>query len=342
MTNLKEALSNAYDEIETKGEENGQERNAEENKEIQGEINIDTKISNEEGREKRGENGKQEQGSESVNIKEANEEDEEVKLKYPRSWSKEYFKDFDSLPDNVKEYIKKRDQEVNQEVKRSQEAERILRSEYDPISETLRPHINDWKLVGLKPHQAIEQLLMFKDVVNEDPIRAIDEILKHHGANWNNLIDYIQTSRGETNQQTQPSYDPNLMQELNRIKQFIAGQEEKTYESSYNQNLEKVNEFAKNNPFFDDVADNMIDYIKKGIPLDKAYKLALEDSPSIKATYEDMLFQKMLKAKDERAKTAKAASFKAPNHRVSVTPEKGKSSNIRDILSEAYDAVAQS
>lgn len=97
----------------------------------------------------------------------------------PSSWSPAAKAEFDKLPSPVQQAVAKREQEIDQGLRRK--AEELKR--YEPLEQVLAPRRDLWAAQGMDETQAIKTLLAAQDLLEKNPVQGLEYLAKAYGVN---------------------------------------------------------------------------------------------------------------------------------------------------------------
>lgn len=97
----------------------------------------------------------------------------------PSSWSPAAKAEFDKLPAPVQQAVAKREQEIDQGLRRK--AEELKR--YEPLEQVLAPRRDLWAAQGMDETQAIKTLLAAQDLLEKNPMQGLEYLAKAYGVN---------------------------------------------------------------------------------------------------------------------------------------------------------------
>jgi hypothetical protein len=224
----------------------------------------------------------------------------------PSSWAKDKAEVWEKLPGDAKEYVELREQQM-------------------------LDGINQYR-DGFQYAQYIDQAIApYRGVIQAnggDEANAIINLFEHHKAITEGSLEQRQqafikigVATGLIPQEGQAKPDPmvsQLQQEINSIKAKESQREAQYREQQERNTAAEVSEFAKDKPYFDDVADDIVRLLKTGDDLPTAYEKAIWINPIVRAKELDRLaIEKSGKAKAEveKAKVAKSVNVKGTNAR---------------------------
>lgn len=210
---------------------------------------------------------------------------------------------------NMQKYQTQRDQEF---AKTRKEYDG-LRSQYEPINQTIQPYLNTWQRNGMTPQQGIGRLIAWAEMAGKDPKDFILQFAKDSGLDLKSLTE------------EQPWVDPaiqgrfsELDERTRRAERSLAEREQRDRDMSMNQAFGQLKAFEsevdeKGQPkhrYFQQVANEMTPFITSGIAKDlpDAYNRACWQNPEIRKLLQEDDAKAQAVARDEAAKKATAAN----------------------------------
>lgn len=189
----------------------------------------------------------------------------------PSSWSPAAKAEFEKLPPAVQQAVAKREQEIDQGLRRK--AEEVKR--YEPLETILAPRRALWAAQGMDEASAIKTLLAAQDLLEQDARKGIEFLAKSYG------VDLAQPQGQAQAPQPagQPQPDNALLQRIAQLEQSIQSGQQATY-------LTQIEAFQSDpkNLYFENVRDDMAVLIQTGKAKDlaEAYEMACWMRPDIR------------------------------------------------------------
>lgn len=265
-------------------------------------------------------------------------------IKAPNSWSAEMKAKFDTLPPDVREFVAKRESETHQAISRLGQ----FASETKPLIDVLERHRHVFEHNGLSYDQGVERLLAVQNLLDRDPMTAIQQIAKAY------KVDLARFGAQSDGLDIPP--DPQLEQAMQRVAYLeqqlqhvtghIEGQQRYAEHQRHQSYLGVVDEFAKTAPDFDEVAAEVIanvQVLQSVNPnrhpqelLKEAYERAIWANPKTRTSRQERMAKE---AEEARAKAAAEAADKARSaSRINVSGQRGPTGDISedDLLRQAY------
>lgn len=248
-------------------------------------------------------------------------------------WTQPDKEAFRSLPKTAQELVLKKDREFQADYTRKMQAIAEVRHALDPVRQEIEQF-------GVSEGDAVRRLVGAHLQLKQNPQQAIRYIAETYGIDLGNLD---AAPRPE---------ESAALREVNSIRQALLEREKAEYVGRVTTWDQKINEFKKDKPFFDDLQGDMEriakSFIVSGQPIPDLpilYDQALWSNASIRekalAAKRSDEEKKRLESEKERAKKAR----KAAGTRVRSTPtgeeKTAKSQSLRDSLMENWDKATQ-
>lgn len=254
----------------------------------------------------------------------------------PVSWPKDKAEAWNKLDPDARDYILKREAEVAKGFQTTAE-------KYKPFEEldrVLEPVKAKLQAEGLSPAQGIQRLLRAQDMLETNPVQAINWLARSYGVNLGQLTQQPPAGQEQTQQ---PPADPRIESALSRVERLEREAQERAQRdaASFEQNLKAdVEKFraSPEHPHFDDVKADMAALLSAGVVTDlkEAYEKAVWANPTARTkVLEDQRKADAAKAADAAAKAKQAGSLNVRSTPANSAPPK----NIDETLSRAWDAA---
>jgi len=221
----------------------------------------------------------------------------------PPGWSPTAKSEFATLPQTVREAIAQREVEINQGFAKLQDYK------------GLDPFIDMAKEAGTNIETAMNNYVNAEKLLENDPVRGIQYFMETYGVTPSMLAgpqqqmqqpqQQQQMQPGQEQQYQQPQVDLSpLTNEINSLRQMVEGNNQERVAERTAQTTAEINTFfsdTANNPYAENVADQMAALIKSGVApdLQSAYEQACWNNPEIR----NLLIKKQT---DETASTQAA------------------------------------
>ena len=207
--------------------------------------------------------------------------------------------------------------------------------------------------------QLRETLAPFRQVIDQagmNDSQAVQFLMNAHmrltsGTNEQRLAAYQEL--GKSLNLTEDTTDPNIkpvIERLNRLEQSLTQREEAVLNEARTRVNQEVNTFASDpkHAYFDEIADDISNFIKLGLTLEDAYEKAVWANPVTRAKENARLQteqEKQLKSKTredaEKAKKAASGNIRSRDTRKAPTEPKGTmdetlDATLREIRSRTH------
>lgn len=252
----------------------------------------------------------------------------------PASWPKEMHEHWSKTPKEVRDYWAVREQQMYDGLEQYKENAAIGR----PIKDVVAPYMPMLTARGMDVPTAVAGLLNAQYQLENNPKQAVANIAKAFGVNLAELVD--------PSAQEQQEVDPvvkQLQDKISGLENVFKSASEAQMAETRKQTSSEVNAFAQANPYFDEVADDMIPFLKAGKTLQEAYDKAVWANPVTRAKESAKLQQeheveskrKALEAA-EAAKKAAAANIRSRDTRRAPTePNRATMRNLEAVMRES-------
>lgn len=220
----------------------------------------------------------------------------------PQSWKKDMHEVWETLDDSAKDYIELRENQMKEGLEKDRndaELGRTMRDVFAPYEKMLQAK-------GLTHDVAVSGLMN----THYRLATGTPEQKKQ-------IMDYLSKSYGITGQDE--NLDPNIKQlqnEVYNLKSQLSASQQRSLQEAEEKISTRVEAFASEHPYFDDLADEIAAQIRAGHELDDAYRIAYRASH-----YYDKEIEKKQKEEEAKAKEAKKKEAEKAN--------KAKSANVR-------------
>ena len=233
----------------------------------------------------------------------------------PQSLPDDVKKVWSSLPPAVQQAWSKRESEATQKI--TTDGQRI--KDLSSYEEALKPFQARLQQVNAPPQEYIRRLAQADSLLATNPAQGIQEVARLYG------IDLRQMLTG------QPDPSSALTTKISELESRLADREKADEQARLNDATQRIEQFKKDRPYFDDATDMMDKLIRSGAAkgLDDAYDMAINAHPDIRAALAaDAKKAADKKAADEaaerQAKDAKIAPFaRRPGSAPAVASKKG-------------------
>ena len=230
-------------------------------------------------------------------------------LSPPQSWAKDYHQDWSMMPRRAQEYYMQREKQMLDGLDQYKEFAGYGKN----LREAFKPYQESLKQQGLDEVKAVQYLLNANLKLSDPDEAKRTQYFKELAGLYG-----IKLGESGQNQGQAPEIAP-LLQEISGIKsvlQTIQQRERETVEKSVR---EQVDAFASDpaNPYFDDVADEIVKMLNAGYDLKTAYQNAVWANPVTR--------QKEI----ERTQTEERQKLEEKKKQEAVAAKKAVGGNVR-------------
>ena len=256
----------------------------------------------------------------------------------PTAWNAEARDKFKTLPRDVQELIKSREEEVHKGFTKLDEDRNLGKS----MKEVITPYMAAIRAEGGTPETAVKDLLNTAYVLRNAPPQQkaamVQKIIEQYG---------VDMSHVQGHQQYQ---DPMIMQLQQQVQQLSQQANPEVIQKQLQERMEndrllsEVNAFASNpeNIYYEQVKPFMVSLLQGGVAKDmkEAYEMACNAHPQIRSTIEANKAAKLEASKqaDLAAKKKAAASVSGSSGNF-VPNSKPNTNSVEDDLREAMEAA---
>lgn len=255
----------------------------------------------------------------------------------PQAWAKDTHEIWKTLTPEARAQINKREQQMLEGLGQYKEYHAIGKG----IKEAITPYMPMLNAAGADPIKAVSVLLNANYRLTQGPIESRKAAFVELGQ-----------SLGLINAQQMQSNEPpevrQMRERLERLEGSLTQRQQEQLNERRTQVTNEVESFAKEAPYFDEVADDMIAFINAGVPMKQAYEKAVYANPVTRQKEIARLnkeAQDALKAKSGKAvaeaKRSTAANVRSRDTVRSPTEKAGKmedtlTETLRDIKARAH------
>ena len=256
-------------------------------------------------------------------------------IKAPASWKPAAREKFDSLPDEVKQEVARREYETDATLAKTA-AERKLAHEFMQVAQ---PFETDYRAMGINPLAAVQNFFQVDRALRvgtaTQKAALVSDLIKQYGVDLVALDSHLAGMAPP--EQAKPGYDPELQARLQRVEQFAMQQQQSVVQAQQTQLNTTIDQFANDpkNEFFNDVAPQMIGLLQSGAAADlkAAYEAACYANPQVR----QVLTQRQ--QQDKARLAAASASLPVKGPRNGPAPTQQKFSSTRAALEAAFAAA---
>jgi len=248
----------------------------------------------------------------------------------PKSWAKEKHEVWGKLPPDAQDYIELREKQILDGIAEYKESATYG----NELKRVIEPYRNVLTEAGINESQAISHLM-----------RA--HVSLTQGTREQRLAAYQELGRTIGLGEVDPNQkaDPNLSrveQEVMELKQNLTRQQQVQREQEQAKLRSEVDAFAEQNPYFDEVADDVAIFIKGGLSLQEAYDKAVWANPVTRQKEQDRLFTEKEEARKKKAaeevqKAQKAKGSNVNGRDTSKAPTEPKGKMFDDMTNILED-----
>lgn len=259
----------------------------------------------------------------------------------PKSWPKEMHDHWSKTPKEVRDYWNTREKQMLDGLDQYKGDAAYGKSMKDAIT----PYMALIQAQGIDAPKAVQTLLNahYRLSVSSPSQKAqmLDYIAKQYG------IDRPAAKAGEEQQQSDPRYQQ-LEDRLHGLQQHITHQSQAAQKQEQERIANEVNAFAsdKAHPYFDEVADDMIPFIRAGASIQDAYDKAVWANPVSRAkeqarVQQDQQAEIKRKAQEAADAAKKAASANIRSRDTRRTPTEQSRATIRNLDNVMTDVMKE-
>lgn len=214
----------------------------------------------------------------------------------PQSWAKEKHELWASLPPEAQDYYEQREKQMLDGLEQYKEAANYARA----MDQAIAPYRQDFQAAGV------------------DEITGIRSLIEHHRAITQGSLEQRQQAfiqigiaSGLIPKEGQAQPDPQvqaLRQEMEQLKHAEVQRQQQYQQQVQSKVTQDVEAFAAEHEHFDDVAEEIVAFIKTGMDLQAAYDKAVWANPATRAKEIAKQVQADTERKRKEAEAAKKAS----------------------------------
>lgn len=222
----------------------------------------------------------------------------------PKSWQKDYHEVWTKIDPKAQEYIELREKQMLDGI----EQYKGDASYGKQLRDTLLPYRPIIEAQGLSEPDAVRYLMNAHYALTQGSAEQRKAAYEQLGRN----LGFLEST-------AQPDLDPTVKQLLerqNRIESELTARQQAELQARQHQVREEVNRFAEENPYFEEVADDIAALIKGGYDLKTAYEKAVWANPATRAKELERVQTETAKAQREKAEKEAAIARKATSANV--------------------------
>lgn len=263
----------------------------------------------------------------------------------PKTWPKEMHEHWGKTPREVREYWNLREKQMLDGLEQYKGDANYGKQMRDAIT----PYMALIQAQGIDAPKAVQTLLNAHYKLSVSSPSQKQQYLQYIARQYG-----ISTDRLGQPAEGQPAADPRYQQlqdQLHLLQQHIQGQQQAATKHEQERIAGEVNAFAsdKAHPYFDEVADEMVSFIRSGASLQDAYEKAVWANPVTRAkeqarVQQDQQAEAKRKAQEaaEAAKKAAAANIRSRDTRRTPTEQpRGTMRNLDSVMTEVMREIKQ-
>lgn len=256
--------------------------------------------------------------------------------KPPQSWKAEMHEKYSSLPQDVQEYIELREKQMGEGIDRHNKDTKLGMAMRDVVE----PFRQEFEKYGVDETTAVKSLLnaqyRLTNGTPEQRMAAYKELGKNLGF--------------DEQQDTAPS-DPaynKLREELSGIKNYISQNQQQVMAEARSKIEKEVSDFASSteNPYFEEVSEEITKMISIGYDLKTAYDKAVWANPVTREkelsrirAEQDKATREKNKQEAEAARKARSVNVTTRDTKKTPTGPAGTMSNLGDVVKETLREI---
>ena len=263
----------------------------------------------------------------------------------PKTWPKEMHDHWAKTPKEVQDYWDTREKQMLDGIEQYKGDANYGKAMRDAIT----PYMALIQAQGIDAPRAVQTLLNAHYKLSVSPPSQKQQYLQYIAKQYG--IDTTGLGGTPQGQQTADPRYQQLQDELHQLKQVIQSGSEQQLNAERTRISQEVNTFASDpkNPYFDEVADDIIVMLKSGLSLQDAYDRAVWANPVTRAKETARLqteakAESEKKAKEQAEVAKKAASANIRNRDTRRTPteqSKGTMRNLDSVMTEVMREMKQ-
>jgi len=228
----------------------------------------------------------------------------------PKSWPKDMHQHWDKMPKEAQEYWGKREKQMLDGMSQYKD----IASFGSTLADTLRPYEQVIRQQGIDAPTAVKHLLEAHTMLTTGPIDGRIAAYRRLGDSLG-LSAYMAPKGDMTADQSSGGAPPvrnaandpyldNLTKQVQNMQQYLSEQSQVSLQETTQRVMKEIEAFASDpsHPHFDDVADDIVVYIKSGLSLPDAYEKAIWSNPSTRLKNIEAMNEAALKKERENAR----------------------------------------
>lgn len=201
-------------------------------------------------------------------------------------------------------------------------------TEYQQKMEPLKPWLDMTQGDAKELSAAMERYWNLEQIFQQDPLKGLDAVCRNLGTDLQTVAAQVAGQTPDEKTQQQSEYVRGLEQKVAQLEQAVSGVTE-AQQTQQRQSVERmVAEFADSHERFDELQDQILEFVGKGYDLEKAYDYADKLNPSVQP------------APVPEAQTRKATlSVQGAPGTGSNPDQRQRSGSAREAVERAFSAV---
>ena len=264
----------------------------------------------------------------------------------PKTWPKEMHEHWGKTPKEVRDYWNTREKQMLDGLDQYKGDASFGRQMRDVIT----PYQALIEAQGVDGPKAVQALMNAHYRLTVSPPSQKMAYFAHLAQQYGVDLGNITQQQSQDQQQVDPRYQQ-LQDQLHQIQQHLTGQQQTVQKQEHERVAKEVNAFAADaaHPYFDDVADDMVPFLKSGASLQDAYDKAVWANPVTRAKeqariQQDQQAEAKRKAQEaaDAAKKAAAANIRSRDTRRTPTEQqRGTMRNLDSVMTEVMREIKQ-
>lgn len=223
----------------------------------------------------------------------------------PSSWAKDYHEHWGKLDPKVQDYIETREKQMLDGLGQYKEYHSIGKG----MKEVITPYMPMIQAAGIEPEKAVASLLNAHYQLTQGSPEQRYAAYQRLGQD----LGFVQ----QQNMQQLPPEVRAMQEQLQQLQGALTSRQQADLKAKQDQTAKEVESFAKDSPYLDEVADEMVAFINAGADLKTAYDKAIYANPVTR--------QKEL----QRLQTEAEKALKAKAGKAVVEAKRSTAANVR-------------
>ena len=276
--------------------------------------------------------------------------------KPPVGWKPAVREHWDTLPDDVKQEVVRREREIDNRLRETQNERQFAHQ----VMQTLQPYQSFLKADQVSPMQAIDNMMSTVAMLRTGTADQIAQVLSQvtqkygigrFGKEFVGKLDSALSGQVPKPEDEQANaFRQEIQKELQPIKEFqqqLTARQQQQMEERESQAYQYLQGFAQEHEYFQDVAEDISAILEaaqqrgKQITLEQAYDMACNMNPEIKPLIEKKRQAESAKSQNEVAQRAKKASVGVRGNAPVAGSQQSGGGSIRDDLEFALSQLSR-